>query len=266
MATWVEDLIAGPMGFKYAVLFPRARDALFYYSAINPEKVLLPTNICPEVAAAVFPSQLTLVPIDPITGMAPMLTVQLYGYRDRASGFEPLDLDPLMTGWYDKPCANSAIISFGRKKILPLNGGGVFLTQNEDLAKEMRRHEHFPGGPEYIRTVTTHVKSIDFIVQKRFKRMALWDRYLGDSCTRIPMEQTMPWRVMRRIPGGAGRVVTALRDEGIAVGTNYPPLPGVTDPGAIQWAREVINFPVDEEAPEQYVYRASEIVKRMINA
>ncbi len=257
---WADDEIAGPMGFKYAVLFPKARDALFHFSAL--QEVQLPTNICPEAANAVYPTKRTLVLIRPTTGMAPMLSVQLYGYRERASGFENLDLDPLLTGWFDKPCAKSAIISLGRKKILPLNGGGVFLTQDAALAQEMRRQEYFPGGPEYIKTVKTYLNSLPYIVEKRFKRIALWDRHLGDSCMRIPMEQIMPWRVMRRIYEKRDAVVAALREEGIAVGTNYPPLPGVKDSAAVQWGKEVINFLIDEDQTTEYVYKASEIVKR----
>lgn len=263
MSSWADDSIAGPMGFRHAVLFPRARDALFWYSAHHD--VGLPSNICLAAANSVPYGQRRLFPVEATTGMALMLPVQLYGYRERASGIEQLDLDPLMTGWFDKPCAKSAIISFGRKKILPLNGGGVFLTQDEALAQEMRRHEYFPGGPEYIKTVKTHLNSLPYIVEKRFRRIALWDRYLGDSCVRIPMEQVMPWRVMRRIPEKRDAVVEALRDGGYAVGTNYPPLPGVTDPGAIRWGKEVINFLVDEEQSVDYVFQASEVVKRAVN-
>ncbi len=259
---WADDLIAGPMGFKYAVLFARARDALFHYSRLD--WILLPSNICPDAATSVWFPNLELVPVEATTGMSPGVPVQLYGYRNRLSG-KRLDLDPLMTGWYDKPCATSAIVSFGRKKILPLNGGGVFLTQDQALAEEMRRHEHFPGGEEYIRTVRLCLNDIDRIVERRFRRIALWDRYLGDSCERVPMEQVMPWRVMRRIPHNRDLVVKNLRVCGIAVGTNYPPLPGVTDSGAIQWGNEVINFLVDEDQHEQYVILASEIIKRAVN-
>ncbi len=269
---WAEDLIAGPMGFEYAVLFPRARDALFHFSRLWHYHMELPSNICPEAAKAV--PGCSLVPVNHTTGMATMLSVQLYGYRERASGMEALDLDPLMTGWYDRPCAQSAIISLGRKKMLPLNGGGVFMTQDRGLADEMRRHEYFPGGATYRRTVETWLKNIDDIVQARFERIAMWDRHLGNSLVRIPMEQVMPWRVMRRVPNASDelighstrdRVVAALRDAGVAVGTNYPPLPGVADQDAIRWGKEVINFLIDESWEEIYIREAARIIWRTLN-
>lgn len=250
------------MGFKYAVLFPRARDALFQYAQHTPYREL-PSNICPVAAEAIrYPK---LFPVHPETGLAHGITVQLYGYRETNVFLGDLDLDPLMTGWFDKPCATSAIISLGRKKILPLSGGGVFLTQDEGLALEMRRHEYFPGGKDYRRLVGRWLKNIDLVVEPRFERIALWDRYLGDILERIPREQVMPWRVMRRVPHGRDTVVKALREVGVAVGTNYPPLPGVTAPGAIQWGNEVINFLIDEPLTEVYIAAACEIIKRVVN-
>ena len=71
----------------------------------------------------------------------------------------------------------------------------------------------------------------------------LWDRYLGDLLTRIPQEQIIPWRVIRRVTNGKrDEVVKQLRTIGIPVGTNYPPLSGITNKYAIQWGEEVINL------------------------
>jgi hypothetical protein len=55
---------------------------------------------------------------------------------------------------------------------------------------------------------------------ERWRRVEWWDRYLGDSCIRIPGEQLMPWRVIRRIPGKRDDVVKALREAGYDVGAS----------------------------------------------
>src|SRR5260221_406335 len=255
-------MIAAPMGYKYAVLFPRARDALTALERVYPMEFYFPSNICREAFDSV--KDRYTVAVNPETGLAPrygVVTVQLYGFRVADDDMH-LDLDPLMTGWYARPHSTSAIISFGRNKILPLNGGGAFLTQDEALKEQMKKHAYFPGGVEYAWRVCDAIRHMDETVNKRFERIALWDRHLGDSLIRIPGEQIMPWRVMRRVTHHTvinmrDVVVRELRAAGIAVGTNYPPLPGVTDPGALQWGAEVINFLIDAEETYdsgQYVF------------
>lgn len=275
------EFIARSMGYKYCVLFPRARDALREFCALGYHDIALPTNICP-VASTANPTA-RMVPVDPYTGLA-SLPVQLYGYRNRErqglldpDQLHALDLDPLMTGWYDKPLATSSIVSFGRHKIVN-TGGGAFLTQDWELAEEMAEYEYFPRG--LVAPLGEALLNLPETVEKRFERIALWDRLLGDCCTRIPGEQVMPWRVMRRIPGGISLAtdlsrrdvaVRALRNAGIAVGTNYQPLPGVTDQGSIQWGNEVINFLLEgpdceDMGPDyaDYVLLAAETIKRVI--
>src|SRR5258708_4375725 len=106
MTTWAEDYIAGPMCYKYAVLFPRARVTLWAYMGENSSVVDLPTNICPAVLGG--RTHFHFEPVSTTTGLANVAT-HLYGYRQLVGG--PLALDPLMTGWYSRPSNESSIVS-----------------------------------------------------------------------------------------------------------------------------------------------------------
>ena len=256
---WADELIGEPMGFHYTVLFPRAREAMKAWSEITALPIRLPTNVCP--VAKQWAAYWTLHDIDD-SGLAPNVTTQLYGFRERGDGTSKLDLDPLMTGWFDRPCAESSIISFGQKKSLDLGGGAVFLTQDQGLAEEMEKRGYWPKGL----TTMGSGNLILFAAQMRIQRQQiyLWDRYLGDSCERLPREQVIPWRAMRRIPLQRDAVVRALRDAGFDAGTNYPALAGVDNPKSKTFERQVINFFVGTEVTEEYIQSASEIVKRMV--
>jgi hypothetical protein len=236
----LERRLADAMGFEYCTLFDMARRALREIFIEGPLDI--PSNVCPALGA-LFPKA-RRTPIDIETGLAPETAVQLYGYRQEIKG--NLDLDPLMTGFLRKPSSDNSIISFGPKKMLDAGGGGALLS-----------NEKFTGNayfPESLRGEIEHkLADLSSHIRRQRDRIDIWDRYLGDSCVRVPQEQVMPWRVMRRIPeqpthlgrypfSTRNRVVQALRDANHPVGTNYPPLPGVTDRGAIQWGKEVINF------------------------
>ncbi len=95
-----------------------------------------------------------------------------------------------------------------------------------------------------------------------FDVIDVWDRYLGDSLMRIPAEQLMPWRVMRRAPTPGARtlIVKALRDEGLAVGTNYPPLTGQNI-----WGDTVLNFLCSPDQDKADIQKACEIIKWVLD-
>ncbi len=250
----LERKLADAMGFEYCTLFDTARSALELFPVIK-----LPSNVCP-ILGQLFPKA-ERSPVDPHTGLA-LAAFQLYGFRQEGIG--DLEVDPLMTGFLRKPFAKMSIISFGPKKMLDAGGGGALLSN-----ERFKGNAYFPEGLR--KRVEWMLKHFAGDIEVRRLKIDEWDRQLGDSCVRIPQEQIMPWRVMRRIIDGSShrfhfsqrdRVVKVLRDAAIPVGTNYPPLPGVTDAGALQWGKEVINFFPDWHD----IAGACEIIKRTIAA
>ena len=242
--SWADEKIARPMGYAHAVLFPRARDAIWAYQKILDGPICLPENICPQVLTGLTYDDYALRPVNDETGLAD-IPIQLYGYRQKILGL--LEIDPLMTGWGLRPICESSIVSFGYKKFISIGYGGAFLTNNKNLAGEMQEWSHWPfdedAGPSGALKFF-----LDRFLEFRgdgFKKIHKWDSALGDILPRIPMEQVIPWRVMRRVPNGKrDAVVKELRARGIPVGTNYPPLAGSN-----KWGDEVINFFQDcEEA------------------
>lgn len=255
--SWADDKIAGPMGYSYAVLFPRAREAVAAYVMATDRTLELPTNICPEVIT--YAGACVVREINQETGLADV-PVQLYGYRQEYK--DRLEIDPLMTGWVGKPCCDSTIISFGFKKTLNIGCGGALLTNNRGLAQAMEPYQYLPGGLGDTELTALIQMGLLQIHRQRaigFERIALWDRYLGDSLMRIPMEQIMPWRVMRRVPslGVRDEIVSALRGKH-DVGTNFPPLSGSN-----KWGDTVLNFFPD--CPQIEIAATCEIIKRVVN-
>lgn len=249
--SWYGDKVAHSMGYRYGVLFDCARDALKAW----PHNIVLPGNICRSVFLARPDAMLREV--SQVTGLAEDAPVHLYGYQSPAAEGFKLTLDPLMTVWVRHLKTESAIISFGRKKILSLGYGGAFLTQNRALAAEMDAKGHW--NHHYTEPL---IKSLDHLtehIEHRWEAIRLWDRYLGDSLTRIPQEQLMPWRAMRQADSLVERnsIVYELREAGIDVGTNYPPLTGRN-----RWGDIVLNFFCSTEKDE--IEKASEIIKRIV--
>jgi len=232
---WADDF-ANLFGYQYAVCFARARDAMRAYVEVTGRAIILPTNICPLVVTT--PDLLR--PINQETGMAADLPVQLYGYREENPGGHLLEIDPLMTGYKNRPLCESSITSFGRHKSLCAGKGAMFMTNNQGLAEEMEPHGFWNQG--WNRKFTQKWYEFDDWIEERFECIAKWDAQLGDLLIRIPKEQVMPWRVMRRVPGDNRDVLVGeLRALGVAVGTNYPPLTGSNE-----WGDTVVNFLIDE--------------------
>jgi len=244
----LERKLADAMQYEYCELYDTARSALH---ALGVSRPCIPSNVCSELRR-VLPLA-WVVPVSAQTGLAPITNVHLYGYQSDTYD-RYLSIDPLMTGYLRPTGAHHTIISFGHKKMLDAGGGGALLC-NYQSKRKSNFPEHLRGEIEY--------KLEMLLSDIRYRRDSIdwWDCWLVDSCIRIPREQIMPWRVMRRVPEKRDAVVKAIRDAGYPVGTNYPPLPGVTDPGAIQWGREVINFFPDSDAKA-----ISEIVKRTLAA
>lgn len=255
---WADDEVAGPMGYRFAVLFPQARVALATYCALKGS-IRLPSNICRTAAEAAVADgeELEPAPVDSETGLAEGLPVYLYGYRTPAYG--KLSLDPLMTGWVRKPACMSSIVSFGRKKMMGNTpAGGAFLTNDMGLAEQINQFGYWPD--KLTDQVRTGLQTLTARISLGFYYADLWDRYLGDTLIRIPAEQVVPWRIMRRVPDGKrDAVVSALRAAGFDAGTNYPPLTGRNE-----WGNTVLNlFVVPEDKAE--IPQACEIIKRVMN-
>ena len=256
---WADKAIANPQGYARAVLFPRARDALKSYLLNAKVRLSLPICVCPEIAALAS----MFLDVD-LAGMAP--GTQLYGYRNEHG--EDLDLDPLMTGWWMGETNRHRIVSFGPNKILPLLGGGAFLTNDSDLADVMSKNSFFPGGENYANKVTRVLASLEEVVYAKRRQIKMWDRYLGDMLERIPHEQVMPWAAMRLVPPAKRPArIKALRAGAIAVSTNYPAIRTEAQhyipAGGMLWEASVISFPIHEASDddyERYVYRASQII------
>ena len=236
---WYDDEIAGPMGYKHCVLFDCGRDALKAYLWATQWSSSLPENICPAVYQAVK-KRVMLCPVNQETGLTDHLSVHLYGYQayNEAPQTE-FALDPLMTGWLRHLKTDSAVISFGHKKMLSLGYGGAFLTNEKVLANDMANATKSHWNECYTQPLLEKLARFPEDIQRRREIVDLWDRYLGDSLIRIPQEQIMPWRVMRRAVnrGQRDNIVGALRQEGFDVGTNYPPIVGHN-----LWGDTVLNF------------------------
>jgi hypothetical protein len=216
------------MGYERAIGFPRARDGLAAWCEITGEKISIPTNCC----SALLPFAKELVPINPETGLAPV-PVQLYGYRQEFPGAK-IEIDPLMTGMFGKPFATSTVISFGYAKTIDIGGGGAVLTDDKSLASELEKFYFFPrilGEP-----LVAALENIHSIIMEKKKQYEEIEHRYAPWVTRLPERPLLPWRFVARakdpIPG----------ERIFKMSHNYPPLPGVTDPGAIQWGKEVINI------------------------
>ncbi len=140
--------------------------------------------------------------------------------------------------------------------MLSIGYGGAFLTNDESLADLMEEEGHW--NEYYTPHLKRAINGFYEDIQQRWGEVRLWDRYLGDSLIRIPGEQLMPWRVMRRAwtPGLRNCIVRALRDGGYGVGTNYPPLEGSN-----VWGDTVLNF---FGCPAREIQNACEIIKREV--
>ena len=245
-------------GYEYAIGFPRARDAVKAYTRKYgaPD---IPSNCCPALYNAVLAncSHTSIMTVDPNTGVARNLPVQMYGYRQIVPG-APLEIDPLMTGILGRPFAKHSIISFGWNKTLELGSGGILLTNDPQDVTD------FPDTfPQFlIEPLENELGRLWETIRAKWLMQKYWDQNLGDGLVRIPQETVIPWRIIRRVPDGKrDTLVKALRAAGFHAGTNYPPLAGVTDIDAITWGDEVINL----WGPHTDVKPVCEIIKRVMD-
>jgi len=231
VATSLEEL----MQYEHSIGFPRARDALAAWCEITGEKISIPTNCCP----ALLPFAKELVPIDPETGLAPV-PVQLYGYRQIFPGAK-LEIDPLMTGLMGSPFAESTIVSFGYAKTIDIGGGGAILTNDKSLADELMKRGVFP--PILIDPLADALGRIHSIIMEKKKQYEEVENEFAPFLVRLPERPAVPWRFVSTISEQpTNEIKSTFVRRGLKFSRNYPPLPGVTDPGAIEWGKKVINI------------------------
>lgn len=223
------------MGYEYGIGFPRARDALAAWCKVTGKKIKIPTNCC----SALLPFADELVPIDPETGLAPV-PVQLYGYRQEFPGAE-LEIDPLLTGLFGKPFATSCIVSFGYGKTIDIGGGGAIHTNDQHLAAELAPLGFFP--PILVEPLANALENLHAKIMEKKRQYEEVEAKFSACTNRLKNRPTLPWRFVAKLiePLDAGDK-KAMSDHGFKFSHNYPPLPGVTDPGAIEWGQKVINI------------------------
>jgi hypothetical protein len=219
------------MHYERAIPFPRARDALAAWCKITKEKIKIPSNCCP----ALLPFASELVPVSPETGLAPV-PVQLYGYRQIFPGAK-IEVDPLMTGLFGEPFADSTVISFGYSKTIDIGGGGAILTQDKSLAEQLTRFEFFPKI--LCAPLEARLELIHHIIMEKKKQYEEIESEFAPYVERLPSRPVLAWRFVAKLQQGGGDF---HQWNGYRVSRNYPPLPGVTDPGAIEWGEKVINI------------------------
>jgi hypothetical protein len=241
----IERKLCEGMGYEYCVLFSKARMAIAYYVALCMPTLpkFLPSNICPALANA-YGDHVVFMPVRAENGLAQDIpAVQLYGFRQE--GERVLEIDPLMTGWRRNADCRSTIISFGYSKTIDLGYGGALLTNNKYLFDDMGPYSNW-SRDDKTEQLDYELDRLDEVIKRRKERLALWDRHLPGWCIKPDIEPVMPWRVIRRITRMRDHVAKVMRNSGFSVGTNYPPLPGCTDPSSVSWGREVINFWLDD--------------------
>ncbi len=229
----IERSLCDLMFYSQAILFPRARDALAAWCKITGKKIKIPTNCCD----ALLPFASELVPINPDTGLAP-IPVQLYGYRHECPDAE-IEIDPLMTGLMIRPSATTTIISFGYAKTIDIGGGGAILTLDISLANEIREFGFFP--PILRTPLANALDNIHSTIMEKKKQYEEIENEFGKIIDRLPDRPVIPWRFVGKKNELTDTVLINCRRD-FKVSRNYPPLPGVTDPGAIEWGEKVINI------------------------
>lgn len=236
--------------YKHCVLFSAARVAIAWYrwALLRNVPVFIPSNVCPALANALCCP--VLLPVSAEDGNAyPVhgLIVQLYGQHRH--GFCRLSIDPLMTCWGGTDHGTS-IVSFGYSKTIDIGYGGALLTNSYEIFKDMERFKDFRGIDKYDQ-LNAELDRMPENIAHRKKRYDLWMEKLPYWFNRLP-EPRIPWRVVCRVGETEQRDYVLLRvlASGCHASTNYPPLPGCTDPSSVQWGKHVINFWLDDD-PEK---------------
>jgi dTDP-4-amino-4,6-dideoxygalactose transaminase len=113
------------------------------------------------------------------------------------------------------------------------------------------------------------------IAARRRERAARWHlslQPLADALINIELDQPLPWRVIRRAPEQREAIVSALRNAGFDVGTNYPPLADefpselacFRNEDASAWGAQVVNLWLTEDYDDRRIDAAVEVMARAL--
>lgn len=229
-----------------------ARVALAHYLlTVDAQLIFIPSNVCPALRDACGPIA-RLLPVSQHTGLsrpAGGTVVNLYGSRCQEAHTYDLEIDPLMTAWGGKSKADTIIISFGYSKTIDIGHGGALLTNNRNIAEALSEYEDFSAAG-YGDALEKELDLMEENIARRKERWEIWEEHLQPRFYPAPAP-TIPWRVICTVhQDDRDRMVETVRANGCRAGTNYPPLPGCTDPSSVRWGKEVINFWLEDD-PKQ---------------
>ena len=168
----VENYLRDLFGFTEVVCFGRARSALVtVIELLYPQSqaaVVLPSNICPSLIAAVVAASAkpVLAAVNPLTGLADanscreamrgcdqpglLILANLYGYdgqfaeitkQARESGWYVIesDVSGVRAGMGPASEADALLVSFGSGKVIDGGAGGALLVNDAELAKDLNQ-------------------------------------------------------------------------------------------------------------------------------
>jgi hypothetical protein len=260
-----KELLRG-FDYKHCILFPRARAAiaLFNFYILGEMPIFIPSNVCPALLSAIGANaRITPIEYNGLAEPCGAVHVQLYGARQHLSSVV-LEIDPCLTGWMTYPQTESAIISFGYSKPIDLGRGGALLTNSDAIFDTLRRFGTKWSDDLRARAIA-ELQDLRENINRRREKLGWWMENLRGSGHQVQILQVTPWRAIWRFPENMrDAIAAALRIEGIDAGTNYPPLPGVTDREAVQFGKEVLNLWVTDDYDYERIKFASEIIKRTI--
>lgn len=173
--TTPRRLLSDLFRLEHVALFGRGRAglaALLDEAAVAGKPVLVPSNICPAILAAIIGAGglCRPVPVSPLTGLADdarmaaalraepsphgvVMPAHLYGFWTsyaetarlaRSKGWLMIENDCMAslaapTGTRPAPLGDAVLVSFGAGKTIDADGGGAVLTDDGDLAAALER-------------------------------------------------------------------------------------------------------------------------------
>jgi len=317
----VEDLIAKHFGRRYCVLAGSGSTAIYLLlRAVGTDRryVLMPSILCPAPLYAILgagfypifcdvePDSYRLSPPDAAARLTPdtgvLFVPHLFGDlmpRDRLCSLARrhglfLVEDAAQGAWWTPPVPGSAtVVSFGWEKPLSAGWGGAVLTDEGQLAAQVRRLRdafepstptrllHCPDGvpppsawlrplvPSQLHRIVEALASWPRQSVRRRLLSRMYAHALRHLDLRLPPEAHAPlWRFTVLLPNAAARskVLVDLWRQGLSAWRMYPPLhvrwPGLCPrayssplPAAEDVGRRILNLVIDPEMTDEDVLR-----------